>query len=89
MTRRQGLVDKLIDGRQLKIDIDQRCQSLSVHLDSCLSDTELANYRQLIADKSRVVLQLREVEDWTRLTEEQIRKLTENAERSGLSASQC
>jgi hypothetical protein len=93
LSRRTGVVDKLSDARLLKVDIDRRCESLGRHLTAFLPDVEQADYRRLLADKTRVLLQQREVDDWMRLTDDVLRTLRDDVNASShkadLSASMC
>jgi len=81
-TNRDELAEKFADASTLKSDIDRRGQTISALFASSLAADEFADFKRLMAEKTRVRLQRQELEDWSRLADQQLNELSVDSDDS-------
>ena len=72
MMKRDGLLEKHSDAKQLSVSIEQRRQQVSVFLRNCMTSCEYNNYELFIERRTRLALQLQEISDILSVTVSQL-----------------
>ena len=75
VTKRDGIYEKLDDAKQLKEGIDNRGHQVSSYLRQYLSKDEFDDYEYFIKMKSKLNMDMQEIEDKIKLGEEQLSAL--------------
>lgn len=63
------------EAKKLKEDIDKRSDQVAVFLKECLSEAEYEDYNYYVQMKSKLTIEMQELEDKLMLGEEQIQAL--------------
>ena len=75
LDKRERLQVKHAEAKQLKEDIDKRSETVSAFLRQSLTAEELQDYAYFIKMKSKLTIELQELEDKITLGQEQIQEL--------------
>lgn len=74
-SKRVRLLEQLEEAKRLKIDIDRRGKVIGNILQKHLTNEEYADYEYFINTKAKLIVELREVTDKIKLSEEQLTAL--------------
>lgn len=74
-SKRVHLLEQLDEAKRLKIDIDRRGKIIGNILQKNLTNEEYTDYEYFINTKAKLIVELREVTDKIRLSEEQLSAL--------------
>ncbi|KAL3878345.1 hypothetical protein ACJMK2_030708 [Sinanodonta woodiana] len=75
MEKREKLYSQHEDAKDLKRDVDRRSQYVAGFLEKCLDSSEMVDYNYFVSMKSKLTIQMQELEDKIALGHEQIREL--------------
>ncbi len=74
-SKREKLQDQLDEAKKLKENIEQRNKVVSAMLKKYLNDEEFERYEHFVSQKSKVIMDLREISDKIALFEDQLKGL--------------
>ncbi|KAK3576402.1 hypothetical protein CHS0354_026736 [Potamilus streckersoni] len=75
LEKREKLYSQHEDAKDLKRDVDRRSQQVAGFLEKCLDSSEMDDYNYFVSMKSKLTIQMQELEDKIALGNEQIQAL--------------
>ena len=73
--KRDKLAGQLEEAKRLKENIDRRSEAIVRILEKYLTEGQVAEYGRFVANKARLIMEVKEMEDKIKLSEEQLSAL--------------